>query len=332
MATIEYKNKIRQKPALRFTPINNFIKEIKLNGSLFLLLLPGFLLVFMLSYMPMAGILLAFERYKFVHKNFFINLFKLEWVGLDNFWIFFNDPYFLDAMKNTILYNIVFMITGITISLTIALVINEMTNRKMAKLYHSCMILPYFLSWVVFSYVVFAFLGQEYGFINNSILAPLGLKEIAWYGEAKYWPFILFIVNTIKHAAYGSILYLSAIVGIDPEYYELAMIYGANKWQQITKITLPLISNVVIILVILNLGNILSADFGMFYNVPLHVPLLRSKTYIIDVYIYDLFRMGMGNTIGKSTAAGLFKSVFGMLTVLVSNFIVRKIDNEKALF
>lgn len=332
MATAEYGNKIKEKPVSRLNPLRNLTREIRTNGSLFILLLPGFILVFLLSYMPMAGILLAFEKYRFVSKNFFVNLFKLEWVGFDNFWIFFNDPIFKNALINTILYNVVFMITGTIVSLIIALVINEMTNKGIAKLYHSLMILPYFLSWVVFSYVVFAFLGQEHGFINNSILAPLGLEEIAWYEEPNYWPVILFIVNTIKHAAYGSILYLSAIVSLDPEYYELAMIYGANKWQQITKITIPLISNVVIILVVLNLGNILSADFGMFYNVPLHVPLLRNKTYIVDVYIYDLLKMSMGNTIGKSTAAGLFKSVFGMITVLTSNYIVRRIDKEKALF
>ncbi len=328
MAAIEYKSR----KGKRSNPIYNFLREIKMNGSLFFLLLPGFVLVFLLNYMPMAGILLAFKKYQFIDKNFFINLFKLEWVGLDNFWIFFNDPYFASALKNTILYNIVFLITGTIMSLIIAIVIDEMTNKSMAKLYHSCMILPYFLSWVVFSYVVFAFLGQEYGYINNSILAPLGLKGIAWYEEPKYWPVILLIVNTIRNAAYGSILYLSAIVGIDPEYYELARIYGANKWQQITRITLPLISNVVIILVILNVGNILSADFGMFYNVPLHVSVLRHKTYIIDVYIYDLLKLSTGNMIGKSTAAGLFKSVFGMIIVLLSNLIVRRVDKEKALF
>lgn len=332
MATTEYNKNIKIKAVPQSNPFYNFIREFKKNGSLFILLLPGFLLVFILCYMPMAGILLAFQKYRFVHRNFFVNLFKLEWVGFGNFKLFFTDQYFAYALKNTIVYNIVFMITGTIISLIIAIIINELLNRKMAKLYHSLMILPYFLSMIVFSYVVFAFLGQEYGFINNSILEPLGLKKIAWYMEPKHWPYILIIVNTIKHAAYGSILYLSAIVGLDPEYYELAMIYGASKWQQLTKITLPLISNVIIILVILNLGNILSADFAMFYSVPLHVQLLRRATYVLDVYIYDLFRLALSDQIGKTTAAGLFKSFFGMLMVLSSNLIVRKIDKEKALF
>jgi len=311
--------------------IANFFHEIKVNYTLFLLLLPGFIVVFLLCYLPIPGILLAFEKYQFNHRNFFINLFKCPWVGFDNFWIFFNDPQFAKALLNTIFYNLFFMISGNIISLAIALVINEMTSRKLSKLYHSCMILPYFLSWIVFSYVVFAFLGMENGFINNSILIPLGFEEISWYTEPKYWPVILFIVNTIKHAAYGSILYLSAIVGLDPEYFELARIYGANKWQQITRITIPLISNVIIVLIILNLGNILSADFGLFYNIPLRSAYLRETTQIIDIYIYDVFQKGAAE-LGKSTAAGLFKSVFGMLMVLSTNFIVRKIDPDKALF
>ncbi|MEN6315040.1 MAG: ABC transporter permease subunit, partial [Clostridiaceae bacterium] len=213
----------------------------------------------------------------------------------------------------------------------IALVINEMTNRRMAKIYHSLMLLPYFLSWIVFSYVVFGFLGMENGFINNSVLVPLGLKEISFYSEPNYWPFILFIVNTIKGAAYGSILYLSAIVGLDPEYFELARIYGANKWQQITKITVPLISNVIIILLILSLGSILSADFGLFYNIPLRSPHLNDATNIVDTYIYTLLQTS-STGVGKCTAAGLFKSVIGMAMVLLTNFIVKKIDEEKALF
>ncbi|MEN6316603.1 MAG: ABC transporter permease subunit [Clostridiaceae bacterium] len=332
MTTIENKKNIKTKTLPSSNPFYNFIKEIKKNSSMFILLLPGFLLVFVLCYMPMAGILLAFQKYRFVHKNFFINLLKLEWVSFDNFKLFFTDQYFAHALKNTIIYNTVFLLTGTIISLIIAIIINELLNRKIAKLYHSLMILPYFLSMIVFSYVVFAFLGQEHGFINNSILVPLGLKKIEWYMEPKYWPFILIIVNTIKHAAYGSILYLSAIVGLDPEYYELAMIYGASKWQQLTKITLPLISNVIIILIILNLGNILSADFAMFYSVPLHVPHLRSATRVLDVYIYELFRLALSDQIGKTTAAGLFKSIIGMITVLTSNLVVRKIDKEKALF
>jgi len=311
--------------------ISNFFREIKVNYTFFILLMPGFIIVFLLCYLPIPGIILAFEKYQFIDRNFFINLLKCPWVGFDNFWIFFNDPQFGKALFNTVFYNLFFMVSGTIISLSIALAINEMTSRKLARLYHSCMLLPYFLSWIVFSYVVFAFLGMENGFINNSLLIPLGLEEISWYTEPKYWPVILFIVNTIKHAAYGSILYLSAIVGLDPEYFELARIYGANKWQQITKITIPLISNVIIILLVLNLGNILTADFGLFYNIPLRSAILREKTQVIDIYIYDLFQNGAAE-LGKSTAAGLFKSVFGMIMVLSTNYIVRRIDPDKALF
>lgn len=321
--------KIEKKPTYKYNIFINIIKEIKTNYSFFILLLPGFILVFILNYLPMVGIVLAFKKYQLIDRNFFINLFKCEWVGFDNFWLFFHDKNFFSAMRVTIGYNIMFMITGTTISLIIALVINEISNKKMAKFYHSCMLLPNFLSWVVFSYVVFAFLGMEHGFINNSILVPLGFKEISWYMEPKYWPFILFIVNTIKSAGVGSILYLSAIVGLDPEYFELARIYGASKWQQIRMITLPLISNVIIILLILNLGHILSADFGLFYNIPMRSAYIREATNTVDIYIYYLLQT---SELSKSAAAGLFKSVIGMLTVLLTNFTVRKIDKEKALF
>jgi len=327
MRQVVYTGKLKSVPASN--PFISFIKEIRANYSLFLMLLPGFILVFLLSYLPMAGILMAFERFRLSTGNFFVNLFKAEWVWFDNFWLFFNDKFFLYAVRTTISYNLFFLITGTFFSLCIALIINELTNRKMAKVYHSCMLLPYFLSWVVFSYVVFAFLGGEKGFINKSILAPLGLKEISWYAETKYWPIILFVVNTIKFAGYGSILYLSAIVGIEPEYYETARIFGANKWQQITKITLPLISNVVIIMIIITLGNILSADFGLFYNVPLQSPYLREATDIFDIYVYRHLQNGKT---AIATAAGLIKSIIGMITVLSANYIVRKIDKEKALF
>ena len=330
MNQINRSNRIKTKSAYIPDCILNFAHEIKVNYTFFLLLLPGFVIVFLLCYLPIPGIILAFKKYQFIDRNFFINLIKCPWAGFDNFWIFFNDPQFGKALLNTIFYNLFFMFSGTAISLAIALAINEMTSRKMAKIYHSCMLLPYFLSWIVFSYVVFAFLGMENGFINNSILIPLGLEEISWYTEPNYWPVILFIVNIIKGAAYGSILYLSAIVGLDPEYFELARIYGANKWQQITKITIPLISNVIIILLILNLGNLLTADFGLFYNIPLRSAFLREKTQIIDIYIYDLLQNSA--ELGKSTAASLFKSIFGMIMVLTTNFIVRKIDADKALF
>lgn len=328
MRQIVYEKSFKRKPVPKGNPFINLFNEIKVNYSLFILLLPGLFLVIVLSYLPMSGILIAFQKYEFLSKNFFINIIKCKWVWFDNFW-FFSNTYFVSALKNTVFYNLLFYTTGLFFSLSIAIIINEITNRKMAKLYHSCMLLPYFLSWVVFSYVVFAFLGLEHGFLNNTIFPILGIQEISFYSDNKYWPCILFIVNTMKYATYGSILYLSAIVGLDPEYFELARIYGANKWQQITKITIPLISDVIIIMLILNLGNILSADFGLFYNIPLQSQLLRDGTDILDTYIY---RMITTSSLGVPAAAGLIKSVVGMLTVLLANFLVRKIDKEKALF
>lgn len=311
------------------------VESFKLNASFFLMMSPGLILIFLLNYLPMAGIFLAFVKYKYFINNFFVNLYYLvreNWVGFANFKIFFKDVNFLYALRNTVLYQLMFIISGIVISLTIALLINELRNRRGAKFYQSCMLLPYFLSWVVFSYIVFAFLSNEHGLINKTLIPAFGGRPISWYMEPKYWPVILLIVNSLKHSGYVSIVYLAAITGIDPEYYEVAVIDGASKWQQATKITIPLMSNVIIIMLILNLGGILSADFGLFYNVPLYSDFILRTTNIVDMWIYRAFRTLSQDSLTKSTAAGLFKSVAGLIMILATNHIVKVIDREKSLF
>ncbi len=196
--------------------LHGFVREVRINYGLFILLLPGLTWVFLFNYLPLPGVLLAFKNFKYVTGNFFVNMLKCPWIWFDNFWIFFNDKYFLYAVRTTVVYNLLFMVTGNCISLAIALMVNEMTNRRTARFFHSCTLLPYFLSWVVFSYVVFAFLGVEKGFINRSILLPLGFSKISWYSEPRYWPAILFLVNTIKNAGYGSILYLRLLWPLIP--------------------------------------------------------------------------------------------------------------------
>ncbi len=314
---------------------NSFFNELKKNYCLFIMTIPGLTLFFLLCYLPISGIFIAFVDYKNYVNNFYLNIIKSKWVGLNNFTIFLNDRNFIYALRNTISYQLIFIFAGTLMSLLIALLLNEIKNRYVARFYQSCMLLPYFLSWTVFSYVVFSFLSVQNGVINRMLLEPLGAGTVSWYMESKYWPYILFIVNTLKYAGYGSIIYLAAIVGIDPEYYEAAIIDGASRWQQVTKVTIPLISNVIIIMLVINLGHILSADFGLFYNIPLQSEFILEKTNVIDMYIYRVFQGRSGgttNTLVISTAAGLFKSLIGFITVMVTNLVVKKIDSEKSLF
>jgi len=200
----------------------------------------------------------------------------------------------------------------------------------MARFYQSVMFLPHFLSMIVVGYLGYSLLSSEYGFINQYILKPLGQEPISWYSEAKYWPYILPLVNLWKHAGYYSIIYLAAIIGIDNEYYEAALIDGASKRQQMMRITLPLIKPVLIVMTLLQIGHIFNSDFGLFYQVPLDSGSLYPTTQVIDTYVYRAL-LNLGD-IGMSSAAGLYQAVVGFALVIATNYIVRKTDKENALF
>ncbi len=312
---------------------NPFFHEFVKNYSLYIMTIPGLVFVFLLCYLPMVGILVGFKDYRNYANNFFINIIKSKWVGFKYFRRFLHDPDFMYSLRNTVLYQLSFILLGLVISVLIALLLNEIRNRYLSKIYQSIMLLPFFLSWVVLSYVVFAFLSVENGFLNKTVFQYLGIEPIKWYMEPGYWPFILFFANTLKYTGYASIIYLAAIVGIDPEYYEAAIIDGANRLQLATKVTIPLISHVIIILLILNLGNILAADFGLFFNIPLESEFVLKTTSVVDMYIYRSLRGAQaGGDMMVSTAAGFFKSLVGLTLVSATNFIVKKIDSQKALF
>ena len=191
-------------------------------------------------------------------------------------------------------------------------------------------LLPYLISTVIVSYLVFAFLSVESGFLNKTILPMFGMEPVAWYNDASKWPWILNIVNIWKNTGYYCVLFLSTIIGIDRGYYEAASIEGATKVQQIIHITLPLIKPVTIMLVLLAIGRIFYSDFGLFYQVPMNSGSIYSTTNVIDTYVYRAL-LKIGN-IGMSSAAGLYQSVVGFVLVLVSNLVVRRIDPENALF
>ncbi|MGB4659349.1 MAG: ABC transporter permease subunit [Mobilitalea sp.] len=297
---------------------------IKKCIPLYLMALPGVLYLFINNYMPLPGLVLAFKNF-----NARKGIFGSPWAGFANFKYLFATQDAWIITRNTILYNVAFIILNTICAIAVAIILSEITS-KAKKLYQSAILLPFLISAVIVSYLVFAFLSTENGFINNSILKPLGIEGISWYSEKKYWPFILLFVNTWKTIGYNCIIYLSTIIGFDKGYYEAAAIDGATKWQQIKRITLPLLKPTIVMLVLMSVGRIFYSDFGLFYQVPQNSGALYSVTNTIDTYVYrGLLELG---DITMSSAAGLYQSVVGFVLVFTANLIVRKVDSENALF
>jgi len=282
-------------------------------------------------YIPFFGVVFAFKNYKFAPgRGFLYSLFvNSKWVGFQNYRFLFRSPDLANIMRNTLGYNLAFIIIGVTLPVALAILITEMRSRRLAKTCQTAMFLPHFLSWVVVSYFVFAFLSSDKGLINTLIRARGGIG-VMWYQEPKYWPFILVFVNTWKTVGYSMVIYMAAITGMDQSLYESAVIDGASKWQQVKGITLPLLRPIVSIMLILNLGNIFSSDFGLFFRVPRDSNSLVSMTQTLDVYVYKALMQQ--NNFNYSSATGLLQSALGCVTILIANRVVRKIDPESGLF
>ncbi|MGE8204630.1 ABC transporter permease [Heyndrickxia sp. NPDC080065] len=305
------------------------VRNIYKNRIWLLMVLPGTIWLLLFSYLPMFGQILAFKKFRIDPDGFFASVIHSEWVGWDNFKYLFstNDAFLIT--RNTILYNLIFIFLGLVAAVTTAILLSELVNKRLSKFYQTGMLFPHFISWVIGSYFVFAFLSADRGLLNN-ILGWFHIDPISWYNEPSYWPYILVFMSLWKGVGYGSIVYLAAIVGIDRTYYEAAMIDGASKWKQIKHVTLPMIKPLMIILTIMNLGRIFNSDFGLFYQVPRDSGALYPVTNVIDTFVYRGL-MSLGD-IGMSTAAGLYQSVVGFVLVIITNYIVRKIDEESALF
>ncbi|BAK81221.1 ABC transporter permease [Candidatus Arthromitus sp. SFB-rat-Yit] len=319
MSRVKNSNKVKKKSKL---------KTFRENKELLFLTIPGTLWFLVFAYLPMFGIILAFKNWR-IHGGFLESLIKSEWVGLQNFKFLFGSSDAWLITKNTILYNMAFIILGIVVPVTLAILLKELLNKKLSKFYQSAMFLPYFLSWVVVSYCLYTFLSPDKGYLN-SIITSLGGDRISWYTEPKYWVFIIIFMSQWKGVGYGTVVYLASICGIDKSYFEAAMIDGANKFQQIKYITLPLLKPVLIIMFITAVGGIFRADFGLFYQLPKDSGALYSVTNVIDTYVYrGLINLG---DIGMSSAAALYQSFVGLILILVTNGIVRKVDKENAFF
>ncbi|MFC0330103.1 ABC transporter permease [Paenibacillus sepulcri] len=290
-----------------------------------IMLLPAVIVLLVHNYLPMFGIFIAFKNINYVD-----GIWRSPWVGFDNFTFLFSSGSLWRITRNTVLYSLTFMVFNLVISVSIAVAINELRNRILPKVYQSVILMPYFLSMVVISYLVYAFLNPTQGFINTTVLDWFGIDPVFWYSEKDYWPYILTLVNAWQGVGIGAVIYIAAIAGIDPEYYEAAVIDGASKWRQIIHITLPTIQPVIIILTILSMGSIFSADFGLFYQVTMDSGVLYPTTDVVDTYVYRaLLRL---NDTGMSSAAALMQSILGFIMVIITNSAVRKINREQALF
>ena len=300
----------------------NVLKEY---WPLYLMMLPALLYLLINNYIPMAGMVIAFKK-----LNFAKGIWASPWAGLKNFKFLFASKDAWIITRNTLLYNVAFILVNMVVGIAIAILITEVRNTKLKKIYQSAILLPFLMSMVILSYIVYALLSAENGLVNNSILPLFHIDPIQWYQKPKYWPAILIIANCWKGVGYGCLIYIASLIGIDPSFYEAARLDGASKWQQILHVTLPNLRTMIAILFILNVGKIFNADFGLFWNVPMQNGALFSVTQVIDTYIYRVL-MNTGN-IGQSTAAGLLQNIVGFICIIGANAVVKKIDSDSTLF
>ena len=294
---------------------------------LYLMMLPGLLYLFINNYIPMAGLVAAFKN-----VNFADGIWHSDWADplLKNFEYLFVTKDAWVITRNTILYNLAFIIINTAAGILIAILICDIASRRLNRLYQSSILLPFLMSYVIVSYIVFAILSNENGLLNKSLLPALGMEPVQWYASAKYWPFILVLVNFWKGMGYNCLIYIASINGIDPSLYEAAKLDGAGRWQQIRNVTLPGIKSSVITLTMLNIGRIFYSDFSLFYQVPQNSGLIYSTTNTLDTYVYRAL-LNSGN-IPMAAAAGFYQSLIGFVVVLAANLFVRKISKEDALF
>ena len=303
------------------------VKKQKKNSNIPLLLiaLPGIAYLIINNYIPMFGIFLAFKDYSFMK-----GVFGSDWCGIENFRFLFQTKDALIMTRNTILYNIAFIIIGTVISIIIAIFMCELGEKARVKFFQGALLLPNLLSWVVIAFIAYAFLNADTGFINNTILKAMGKDPVSWYNNASAWPGILILVFLWKNMGYQSIVYMASISGIDKSLYEAAAIDGASKRKQIFSITLPLLKPTIVMLVLMAVGRIFYSDFGLFYQVPQNSGALFNVTQTIDTYVYR--GLMERSSVGMSAAAGFYQSVVGFILVLLANYAVRKVDSDNALF
>lgn len=302
---------------------NKYLSDFKRSFPFLLLALPGAVVLFLFRLMPLFGLILPFKNY-----NPILGFWKSEWAGFQNFEFLFRSNDVLNATRNTLFYNAVGIIAGIVVGVGIALLLFELAN-KYVKIYQTILYLPYFISFVVVAFIMKGLLDMDYG-IFNKIIVYFGGEKLMWYNDPKYWFWIIPIASIWKNLGNNVLMYYAALIGISPELYESARIDGAGKLKQVWYISIPMIKNIIVVLFILNIGKIMYADFGLFYNVPLNIGLLYPATDVLDTYVYRAL-MTIGD-IGMSSAAAFYQAVVGFILVIVSNSVAKKIDPESGMF
>ena len=300
--------------------------RMKILCTLDFMALPGMLYFIIDRYIPMLGISIAFKK-----VDYSLGIWKSPWVGLENFKMLFahkgslfdSDAFIIT--RNTLLYNAAFIVLGIIVGVLVGICLGDLLNRTLQKFFQTSILLPQLVSMVIVAYIVFGFLGNETGLINNLLKEP-----ISFYQETKYWPFILVFVYIWKQVGYNSIIFLAAIVSIDKRLYEASKVDGAKKWQQIFYVTLPMLKSTMITLMLLQVGRIFYSDFGLFYQVPLDSGALYNVTNTVDTYVYR--SLMVLNNVSIASAGSTYQAIVGFVLVFCVNFIVKKIDGENALF
>ena len=299
-------------------------KPLQKQWPFYIMMIPGLVYLLINNYGPMLGMFIAFKK-----VDYGLGIFKSPWVGFENFkYLFKTDAAFI-MTRNTILYNLVFIVLGTVLGIAVGIMLSELRKKAETKFFQTVILLPYLLSWVICAYIGYAFLSKDTGLINN-FLNSLGLEAVDWYNDPGKWTVILVLVNIWKGIGYTSIIYMSTIIGIDKSLYEAARVDGASKWQEIKLITLPCLKSTIIMLTIMNIGRIFYSDFGLFYQIPLNSGTLYPTTQTIDTYVYRALMQQ--NQIGMSAAAGLYQSIVGFILVLAANTIVRKLSPDDAMF
>ena len=291
---------------------------------LYLMMLPGIVYLAINNYAPMSGIIVAFKNY-----NYSRGIFGSKWNGLKNFKFLFRTNDAWRITRNTLAYNAVFIVLGNSLGILIAILLNEIRSTRAKKFYQTVILLPFLLSIVIVSYIVYGILSTEFGVLNR-VLGHFGVKRVSWYSTPDFWPFFLVFINLWKNMGYNAVLYYATLIGVDVSYYEAAVVDGANRAQRIRYITLPSLAPTIIIMVLMAISRIFYSDFGLFYQIPLNSGPLVDVTNTIDTYVYRGLREN--SNIGMSAAAGLYQSVVGFVLVLGANLLVKRISEGNELF
>lgn len=293
------------------------------HGQLLVIALPGILALLAFAYLPIFGIFIAFKDI-----NYSKGILKSDWVGLKNFEFFFKSQDAFRITRNTLLYNLLFIIVGLSLAIIVAMMLHSMTRRAV-KAYQTILFFPYFLSWVIVGFIAYILLNPASG-VFNKVLSAFGIEAVNWYADTKFWPVIFLFFNLLKTIGYNAIIFYTGLMNIDNSLYEAASIDGATGFQRKIYITLPLLKSLVIIMAVLAVGKIMFADFGLFYFIPRDSGLLYSVSDVIDTYVYRSLRVT--GELGMSSAAAFYQSVVGCALVLFTNQIIRKLSPEDAIF